>query len=293
MASRQQFDLQKFRSAVAKLKKQGIVKNVDARKAQPFWIRGGKPLKETVAKFDEVVSDKAAVVKLTPKKTTEYRKAGYETRKTPAGDTVDMVPKLHSDKVTVTKDGEIKVTSKQGIQHIKKAVEYRNLSQWLHAMKENQLRINAMKRKNEYFGYKVFGHTSYALYRNIDDLIDEITNGSTSGLNLSEKIRESTYKQQNEFFEHFEIVRVPRAEAWPNPPERGRGGWTNKRHRDYVKKIRKTKIKGDRLRASEAERKRQWRAAMSKAEKERYNKRGRKRAKKSHRKAAKSKREKK
>jgi hypothetical protein len=285
VAKRSQFDLQKFRSAVAKLKKQGILKNVDARKAQPFWIRGGKPLKETVAKFDEVVSDKASAVKLTPSKTREYQKAGYETRKIPTGERVVMVPKLATDKVSVTKEGEVKLTSKQKITHIKKAVEYRNLGQWLQKMKENTLRLNAMKRKNEFFGYKVFGHNSYALYRNIGDLIDEIENGSTSGLNLSDKIRETTHKQQNEFFENFEIVRVPRAEAWPSPPERGHGrGWTKKGHREYVKRIRKSKIKGDRLRAYEAERKRRWRAGLTGKAKEKYLRDGRKRSKKARKK---------
>jgi hypothetical protein len=284
------FDLRKFRSAVRKLKAQGILKNVDVRRAQPFWIRqerpgvksSAKPLSEIVDKWDAVVSDKAAVVHLAPEKVRQYKKAGYETTKSADGAVV--VPKLKTDRVTVEK-GEIKIKAKGGVEKIKKAVPFQNLEQWLREMKQQSGRLQMMKRKNEYWGYTFAGsHGDAHLYSNIEDLFDDIINGTTSGLTPENF---TTYKMQHEFYEDLVIVRVPAKHAWNESPAslrrsttHGGRGWTNKSHREYVQKIRKSRIKGDKLRAAEAERKRRWRASLSPSEKEKYLSAGRKRSKK-------------
>ena len=260
-----QSELQKFRHGISILKKQGLVPaSVDARKAQPYWIRGGKRLGTQVKKFDDVISGKVEAVSLPQKKLREYKKAGYETAQKHV-----LVPKLKTDVVTVTKDNEIKIKEKSGIQRIKKAVPYYNLEQWLRDMQKDHLRIDAMKRRNEYFGYKIFGHHSYALYRTLDLMLQEMIDGTTSGLNLSEKIRHTSHKQQNEFFEHFEIVRVPRAEAWPSPPERKRGKQlTAKQRRLWYQRIKNTP-KGAEMRRKAAERQKKFRETQKRGKSKR------------------------
>ena len=272
-------ELKKFRHGISILKKKGIVSNVDARTARPEMIRGGKTLLEQSRKFDDVISGKAEAVKLPQKKLREYKKAGYETQQGRV-----MVPKLANDKVTIEK-GEIKIVDKKsGLERIKKAVPYEKLSQWLTDMKANHLRIDAMKRRNEWFAYKIAGHTSWNLYRDIDLMLHEMENGTTSGLNLSEKIRHDSRKQQNEFFEALEIVRVPRAEAWPSPPQRKRGGPQSKKSRKaWLKRIANTE-KGEEMRRKNAARMREWRKNLKGKALKEYKKDGAKRAKKSRRK---------
>lgn len=285
MAKSSQSDLKKFRHAVSILKKKGLVKSsVNVRTAYPSQISGGKSLKELVKKFDDVISDKAAAIELPPEKVKAYKRAGYET----TGNRV-LVPKAATDRVTFTKDNEIKVTDKRTkISRIKMAVPYHNLKQWLQDMRKNHLRIDAMKRRNEYFGYTIGDpkrkHHSWNLYRTIEFLIDEIENGSPSGLNLSEKIRTTTYKQQNEFFGAFEIVRVPRAEAWPQPKDRFRGGGRRARG---GRKSKPSPAKLEELRIKNAERQKKFRATLTKKEKDTYKKEAKKRAKKSRKKSKK------
>ena len=279
MAKSSQSDLKQFRHAVSILKKKGLVKkSIDVRTAYPSQLSGGKSLRELVKKFDDVISDKAAAVKLPPAKVKAYKQAGYETTK----DRV-LVPKLRGDRVTVTKDNEIKIREKKtGISRIKMAVPYHTLKQWLEDMRKNSLRINAMKRRNEFFGYTIGPpdkpNRSWNLYRTIEFLLEEITNGSPSGLNLSEKLRTETHKQQNEFFGAFEIVRVPRESAWPAPKDRFRGGGRR------AKGGRRPKVteeqKADRRRKN-AERQKKFRVTLTKKEKDAYKKKAKKRAKKS------------
>lgn len=281
---RKPVDIKQFRKSVALLKKKGLLKNVDARKARPEWIRGGRSLSERVKKYADVIDQKVEPVKVPPKKLRQYQRAGYETSQGKV-----LVPKLTTDKVTVTKEGEIQIQDKKsGIARIKKAVSYHNLAQWLRDMQGDTKRIDAMKKRNEYFGYKIAGHTSWNLYRSIEFLLEEIINGTTSGLNLSEKIRHTTHKQQNEFFESFEIVRVPLAGDWPEPPTRGRtrGGISEspKARAKYRKKQRKGR-KGDEIRRQDAERAKRWRDSLKGRKLKEYKDKAKKRAKKSRKRA--------
>jgi hypothetical protein len=265
----------KFRSAVAILKKKGIVSNIDARSARPDMIRDGKTLAEQVKTFDDVISDKAEAIKLPQSKLREYKKAGYETIQGRV-----IVPKLRGDKVTV-KNGEIKIKEKSGIERVKKAVPYQNLEQWLGAMENNQLRINAMKRKNEWFAYKIKDNRSWRTYRTIGQLLDDLRNGSVSGLNLSEKFRHESVKNQNEFFEAFEIVRVPTAESWIHTrPERQRSPQSKRARKAWLKRTANTE-KGEERRRQHAERQREYRANMKGKKLNDYKKKAIKRAKKS------------
>lgn len=279
-AARSKFDLKKFRKAVAVLKSKGIIKNVDARNAQPFFIRQGKTLKETVKKFDDVVSGKVEPVTLPPEKVKAYKQAGYETYSPRKGDIHKvLVPKSANEKVSIEK-GEIKITEKSGkIERIKKAVPFHNLEQWVKEMMENRLRINAMKRRSEWFGYKIVGHTSWTIYRTIEQLFEDLINGTMSagGQPLAE--RYPTRKTGNEFFEALEIVRIPRPDAWPSPPPMRRIPFRQRTGRRPMSPLTlERKREKDRIKHQK------WRAQLTKKEKEKYNLESRKRANKWHKK---------
>lgn len=281
MASRTKFDLKAFRRAVAVLKSKGLIKNVDARTAQPFFIRQGKTLKETVKKFDDVVSGKVEPVTLPPEKVREYKRAGYETYSTRKDDISKvLVPKSSTEKVSVEK-GEIKISGKTGkIERIKKAVPFDGLKQWVEDMQKNRLRINAMKRRNEWFGYKIAGHASWTIYRTIEQLFEDLVNGTMSagGQPLAE--RYPSHKSGEEFYEALEIIRILRPDAWPKPPAMRRVPFGHIRGRRP-----KSALTKEREREKDAIKHRQWRAKLTGKKLKEYKKDAVKRAKKSQRKA--------
>lgn len=273
MASRAKFDLKSFRHAVAVLKSKGLIKNVDARTAQPFFIRQGKTLKESVKKFGDVVSGKVEPVTLPPEKVKAYKQAGYKTYTPRKGDIHKvLVPKAATEKVSVEK-GEIKITEKSGkIERIKLAVPFHNLTQWTEEMMQNRLRINAMKRRNEWFGYKISGHASWTIYRTIEQLFEDLINGTMSagGQPLAE--RYPTRKTGNEFFEALEIVRIPRPDAWPKPPAMRRVPF-----RQRAGRRPKSPLTLERQREKDRIKHAKWRAQLTKKEKENINRKARKR----------------
>ena len=211
MAKRKSFDLKKFRHSIAELKRKGILKNVDAKTAQPFFIRSGKTLKETVAKFDDVLSGKVQPVKLPPKKIKEL---GYE--KTTVGkESFAMVPVSAGEKVRL-KDGSITIVEPSGVQRIKQAVPFdKRLDQYLTKLKRSQKRINKMKADNEWFAFKVFGRRSWRVYRSIDDLVDDLRAYKSWQSAMSARL-----KKQLDLYEHLEIIRVPDQDVWHADKER-------------------------------------------------------------------------
>lgn len=279
MARKQPVDIKEFRHGIALLKKAGLVRNIDARSAQPYFIRQGNRLSDLIKKYDDVISGKMTPVSLSSKKVKEYRDAGYEVRKGPDKKPLVMIPKSKTEKVSVTKTGDVEVKHPSGISRIKQAVPFHNLPQWLRGMEADYKRIDRMKSSKEFFGYKYFGFNSYALYRDIRLLIDDLVNGSASGLNLMDKARESTRKQQNEIYQNLEIVRVPTNRAWKEP-EMKHGKTTAAARKRYRQRI-KGKLVGERAKAADAEQHRKWRAELSPAEKKKYKEAARKRAAKS------------
>jgi hypothetical protein len=189
-----------------------------------------------------------------------------------------LVPKSATEKVTVEK-GEIKVKEKSGIERIKKAVPFQNLTQWLRDMQKDRLRINAMKRRNEWFGYKVNGNTSWTIYRTIEQMIDDLINGTMSAGGQPIAERFPTNKSGEEFFEALEIVRIPRADAWPSPPPMRRVPFAHVRGRR-----KKGPLAIETERAKKADAMRKWRAGLTGKKLKEYKKDAIKRAKKSQRK---------
>jgi hypothetical protein len=278
--ARKPVDLKQFRHAVAILKKQGLIQNVNAKRAQPFWVRQGQRLSDTVKKFDDVVSGKVSAVKLPPKKTKEYKKAGYQIVK----DRV-MVPHAVGETIKITPQKEIEVKHVSGVTRIKKAIPYQNLEQWLRDAARKPKLLDQEKAPKEYFAYKFKGYNSYQVYPNAETMLDDLINGSVSGLNLLDKAQHTTRKQQNEIYQDLEIVRVPRRDLWPYP-ERAAGErmkTSPEARKRYLKRIKGTPA-GARLRERDAELHKAWRAKLHGKKLAEYKHKARKRAKKSRRK---------
>jgi hypothetical protein len=234
--AKQPFNLQSFRKKVAELKRAGLIKNVDARTAQPFFIRQGNTLKETVKKYgdlaDDISSKKAAIVKLPPKKIKDL---GYEKVKV-GKDSFAVVPKTADEKISVEK-GTVVITEKKGIQRIKTAVPFENLDKYLKRVKRNTKRIDAMKANNEWFAFKVYGRRSWQVFRSIDDLISQL-----QSYNSWQHTMNSRLNKQKELFEGLEILRVPDADKWHEEKE----SEVSKRKRQkqkYNKVVRKKWLK--------------------------------------------------
>lgn len=256
--ARKPVDLKQFRHAVAILKKQGLIQNVDAKRAQPFWVRQGQRLSDTVKKYDDVVSGKLTAVKLPEKKTSDYRKAGYQISKGRI-----MVPHAAGETVKITPKKEIEIKHPSGMSRVKKAIPYQNLEQWLRDAKNNPELLDAEKGDKEYFAYKFQGYNSYLPYPNAETMLDDLVNGSVSGLNMMDKARHSTHKQQNELYQDLEIITIPRRGLWKYPKFDARGKM------DPAEK------------ASRAKKHQEWRRSLSGVRLAEYKRKARKRAKKS------------
>jgi hypothetical protein len=232
LASRPQFDLKRFRSQVAELKRKGLIKNVDARTAQPFFIRQGKPLKDVVKKYDDVLSGKVQPVKLPPKKIKEL---GYT--KTKVGkDSYAMVPISAGEKVRVEK-GTVKIVEPKGIERIKHAIPFTNLREWLTKMKRSHRSIDKLKAPNEWYTFKVFGRRSWQGFESIDDLIDKLRSYESWQATMNYGKR-----KQRELWEHLEIIRVPDLDRWHTEKEKEVQANESKKKRkqkSWVKRMRK------------------------------------------------------
>lgn len=213
--ARKPVDIKQFRRAVSILKKQGLIKNVDARSATPEMVRQGRQLRETVKRYDDIVSGKAQAVTLPPKKVSEYRKAGYSTTKAPDGSVKILVPKDATSTVKVTPKKEIEVKTKAGVKSVKKAVPYRSLDQWLSEMASKADELDKMKSSDAFWGYKIEGHNSWRLYREIGDLIKDLRQGSISGTDWGKLVDTASAREQKETFQALEIIQVPREDLWP------------------------------------------------------------------------------
>lgn len=146
-----------FRSAVAKLKRVGLVsKKVDARKAQPT----SKPLKEKVARFEKVLEGKERAFRVTDKAAREaLRQQGY----TVAGDRVVLANTMayRKGKVRVAKPNS---TQSKPIQSLKLG---RNFDAQIRAAFKNL-------KDDEYIAFNVEGHNSLSIYQVADALISDL-----------------------------------------------------------------------------------------------------------------------
>ena len=252
--------LKAFRHHVSILKKKGLISKTDARSAQPYWIRNGKRLDKVVASYDDVLSGKAEAVKVTPAQLKQYKKAGYDTEQ----DRV-IIPQSAGERATVTKSGTIKVQKikkpETGIKRVELPIPFRDLRQWVEDGRKQAEQLDSLKGGRKLWAYKLYGHRSYATYSDLTQLFRELSIGTASGLNLMDKAREETRKQQNELYQNLTLFAVPSDREWPRG-NMGRGSRTSKAARQrYTARIKATPI-GERARARHAAEERERRAKL-------------------------------
>lgn len=267
---RPDIDVKRFRKAVAVLKKKGIIKNVDARSATPGMKRGGRRLDTLVEKYDDVISGKLEPVKLSPKNFKRYKAAGYET----ASGRV-LVPKTAIEKVKLTKSGDVALYHPSGTRRVKQAVPFHRLKQWAAEMKDKGPEIDLRKGEKAFWGYKFKGHRSMALYEDMDLLIEELMEGTASGLNFNDF---SGPKDERTFYDGIEFFIVNDRKAWERERKRQRKTTVVRRRERRTER----KYISDKQRRYHAEYERKRRAALKGAKLEEYKRKARKRAKKSH-----------
>lgn len=261
--------LKSFRSAVALLKKQGLLRGrVDARSVTPETKIGRFHASTIVNRYDAIVSGKATAIKV-PKKTLRAfsRKPGYGTANGRL-----IVPHAATEKVK--RQGEnFAVRSANGSERVKIPVPFKNLRQYLRDMRKNETEINRMKRDNEYFGIRLFGNHRANFYGDIDMLIDD--------LEKYEIVTGSSRYDQIEAFENLEILRIsPKGfKKWENTAGAGKIRTSREYFRKRSRKNRAKLKRSDVYLDKEAARKRKYRAKLSGSKLEAYRKAARKRAK--------------
>lgn len=229
-------NLRDFRHRVAVLKRAGLLtgklrsgKSIDARSAYPTWKVNGKSLQSIVNKYDDVASGKATALKVPKKQLSQFKKAGFETK---AGKVI--IPHSATEKV-VRERGEVVIKSRSGIERVQIPIPFQNLPQYLEAIRKDSDRINSMKRRNEYFGFKFFGNNSSTLYSDIAFAIDDLEKYSA----ITDA---NTRIKQQEIYRNLEIVRVNRAANWVFPSERRRimsKAYNKRRMKAFRKKLKR------------------------------------------------------
>jgi len=273
-------ETRKFRHAVSVLKKQGLIPaSIDARSAIPSKTVRGKSLSTLVRKYDDVLSGKQTALTVPPSKLKAYRKAGFSTTQ----NSKILVPHSATEKARLNRAGEVSIKSKAGIERVQIPVPYHRLSQYLKDIARDHKRIDAMKRKNEYFGFRFFGNNTN-LYSDILSAIESISKYATI---LNTKSR----AKQQEIYQNLEIVTVGNPAKWTFPGERrakDKAEYRRKRLRKFRKNLKhKSLSKQEAYRADNAERQKAYREKLKRSPRKlkQYKDAGKKRAAKSKKKA--------
>jgi hypothetical protein len=146
-----------FRSAVAKLKRVGLVsKRVDARKAQPT----SKPLKEKISKFEKVLEGKERSFRVSDKASREaLKEQGYTVQ----GDRVILANTMAYRK------GKVRVTQRSTTQS--KPIQSLRLGR--NFDKQIKEAFKGLK-DDEYIAFNVEGHNSLSIYQVPEALISDL-----------------------------------------------------------------------------------------------------------------------
>lgn len=203
-------ELAAFRRDVSTLKKAGILPaSIKVRSATPSKISGGKPLKEWVKKFKAATpsgNNTAQIIKVKPDQARTFSRLDYVTdarRGKPA--THIMVPAAHGAKVSIDDENRIHVRNPNGIETIHLPVEYHNLAQYITDVMANEKQINAMKDRNEEFGFQLYGSNSRRGFSSIRKLFDYLM-GYQSTAHL---LRQRRSKDAREMIQNLIIVKGP------------------------------------------------------------------------------------
>lgn len=211
MARRSKIDIRVFRKQVAALKKAGIVTNVDVRKAIPSQIKSGSTLLELTKKYKKVIDGTQAAVKLSPDQTKAHKAVGDKVIKSTTGQKLVLIDKDITQKVTADRKGVVKIESPNGIEYVQVPVEYKDLPQYLRKIIRDTDEIDRMKKNDEWFAFRFYGHKSRTVFRNIDLLIKYLRKYE----DVAQALRGKNAKAQREIYKNLEIVKVHRKRDWP------------------------------------------------------------------------------
>jgi hypothetical protein len=274
-------NIKKFRHEIAVLKRKGLVTGVDARSVTPT-----KKLTNLIDRFDDVLSGKATPVKLSKTETKNLKDAGYDVYKGRV-----LFPHSAGEKVSVS-HGHAKTRNPKGVEHVTIPVPFHKLEDYIKQIKRNSGAIDSMKRRDEYFAFRFYGHQSQQLFRDIDLLIDYLQQPS-SGSKDPILNRNQSSRDMNEAYRNLEIVKVHRARDWEQRPRRMQSKLPEK---EIYKRAKAKRAKSKRLttlyNANNAAKQQQYRDTLTTTEKQAYRKAAAKRAAKSRRKHAKGKKRK-
>lgn len=266
--------IREFRHKVALLKKAGLLtlpKGLDARSIQPQG-KTGKRVQKLIDKFDDVISNKATPVTVSPSEAKRWKKAGKIVV-----DNKVIVPHAATERVRKERGEIIIESTRAGISRIQIPVPFSNLDKFLRDIQTNAKTINAMKRRNEYFGFRFFGNNSSQIYTNVQALIDDLAA-------YQSVMAANTRAKQQQIYQNLEIVRIGTPDDWEFPSERSR----RRSAKGAAKRARKYRSKMPRAKKTDyneqaAERMRKYRARMKKdggKKYKQYKKDGAKRANK-------------
>lgn len=214
-------NLKEFRHKISALKKQGLIPankrtgKLPGAGARPTDLFGGKPLKDYVKKYDDVLSGKATAVPLSKLKSpTEARKKFEVTRAGGIKPSV-LVPKGFDEKVEVRK-GQIFTHHPKGVSSVDIPVEYKgDTRQFLKELKKYD--FPEMKGRHWYaFNFK--GGGSKQVFRSMDDLVRYVEGQKSYGVRAAH--RRGDTKWLREVVRSLEIVVTDDKRTWFKENER-------------------------------------------------------------------------
>jgi hypothetical protein len=195
-------NIRSFRSRVAILKRKGLLSDVDARSVKPTTKIKGKKASTWVDRFDDVLSNKVAAVKVPKRALRAYRSSsGYQTASGRL-----LVP--HSLAETVKfRGGKIVITHKAGLERVQIPVEYHKLEEYLDTIARRKKSINKLHGEKEYFAFRFFGNNSMDVYSDIATAIKRVKT-------YEAVMQARTRKQQKEVYQHLEFVKISKPSEW-------------------------------------------------------------------------------
>jgi hypothetical protein len=266
--------LKDFRRAVGVLKKQGLIDDVDARSAYPTWKRGGKKLSSIVEKFDPIVTGKATAVSVPEKVLRKYRaidsgKSGREY--IPSKGIVIEPHGIDETAYYDPKKEAIVIKHRSGIERIQLPIPFHNLEQWARDVRKNRKQIDALKDRDQAFGFRYFGNNGSEFFSDIGLFIDFISQYSS----FADAIEHS--RRGANVYKNIEILRLNRTamQGWVTPSERHHQQsreYQRKKQRKFRQRLKKKpQWKQQEYVDAATERMRLYRARMTKVERKEYN----------------------
>lgn len=161
--------LREFRHSIAVLKRKGLISpSIDARSVKP-----SKSFEKTISKYGRVLSGEAVAVKLSPAETRKKKEQGYRIAAPKGLPRRTIVPVAKGDRVTVS-HGRLSTRLHTGLNTIDIEPDVNDVNELQEWIEDNKRRLNAMKKKGQFFGFKLKGYSSISIYTNIQSLFDEL-----------------------------------------------------------------------------------------------------------------------